>query len=75
VQKIMVDTAREAIAWGRKEAEAETAELAKKMAAEGARVISVNRAPFAERALSAVKGMEQDGAWSSGLYQRIRDIR
>jgi hypothetical protein len=38
-------------------------------------VISVNRAPFAERALSAVKGMEQDGAWSSGLYQRIRDIR
>jgi len=75
VQKIMVDAAREAIAWGRKEAEAETADLAKKMAAEGARVITVNRAPFADRALSAVKGMEQDGAWSTGLYQRIRDIR
>lgn len=75
VQKILVDTAREAIAWGRKEAEAETAELAKKMAAEGARVITVNRAPFAEKALSAVRGMEQDGAWSTGLYQRIRDIK
>jgi tripartite ATP-independent transporter DctP family solute receptor len=75
VQKIMVDAAREAIAWGRKEAEAETAEIAKKMASEGARVINVNRAPFADRALSAVRGMEQDGAWSTGLYQRIRDIR
>ncbi len=75
VQKIMVDAAREAIAWGRKEAEAETADIAKKMAAEGARVITVTRAPFAERALAAVRGMEQDGAWSTGLYQRIRDIR
>jgi hypothetical protein len=45
------------------------------MASEGARVINVNRAPFADRALSAVRGMEQDGAWSTGLYQRIRDIR
>ena len=75
VQKIMLDAAREAIAWGRKEAESETAEITRKMAAEGARVITVNRAPFAERALSAVKGMEQEGAWSAGLYQRIRDIR
>jgi TRAP-type C4-dicarboxylate transport system substrate-binding protein len=75
VQKIMVDAAREAIAWGRKEAEAETDQVAKKMAAEGAKVITVNRAPFAERALAAVAAMEQEGAWSQGLYQRIRDIK
>lgn len=75
VQKVMADAAREAIAWGRKEAEAETSEITKKMAAEGARVINVNRTPFADRALSAVKGMEQEGAWSAGLYQRIRDIK
>lgn len=75
VQKIMVDAAREAIAWGRKEAEAETEQVAAKMAAEGAKVITLNRAPFADRALAAVAGMEQDGAWSKGLYQRIRDIK
>jgi len=75
VQKVLVDAAREAIAWGRKEAEAETTSLASKMAAEGAKVISVNRAAFAERALSAVGAMEADGAWSTGLYQRIRDIK
>lgn len=75
VQKIMTDAAREAIAWGRKEAEAETEQVAKKMAAEGAKVIQVNRAPFAERAVAAVDAMEKDGAWSPGLYKRIRDIK
>lgn len=75
VQKIVTDAAREAIAWGRKEAEAETEEVAKKMAAEGAKVIQVDRAPFAERAVAAVEGMEKDGAWSAGLYKRIRDIK
>ncbi|MFZ4759193.1 MAG: TRAP transporter substrate-binding protein [Burkholderiaceae bacterium] len=75
VQKIMVDAAREAVAWGRKEAEAETEDVVKKMAAEGAKVVSVNRAPFADRALSAVEAMEKDGAWSTGLYKRISDIR
>jgi TRAP-type C4-dicarboxylate transport system substrate-binding protein len=75
VQKIMVDAAKEAVIWGRRESEAETDELTKKMAAEGAKVITVDRAPFAQRALSAVEGMERDGAWPAGLYQKIRDIR
>lgn len=75
VQKVMADAAREAIAWGRKEAEAETDQVVAKMTSEGAKVITVNRAPFAERALSAVAAMEKDGAWSAGLYQRIRDIK
>jgi TRAP-type C4-dicarboxylate transport system substrate-binding protein len=75
VQKIMVDAAREAVAWGRKEAEAETADVTAKMAAEGAKVVMVDRAPFAARALAGVEGMEKDGAWSSGLYQKIREIK
>lgn len=75
VQKIMVDAARESIAWGRKEAEAETEQVVAKMAAEGAKVINLNRAPFADRAISGVAGMEKDGAWSAGLYQKIRDIK
>ena len=75
VQKIMVDAAREAIAWGRKEAEAETDQVVQKMAAEGAKIVKVDRAPFAERAVSAADGMEKDGAWSVGLYQQIRAIK
>lgn len=75
VQKIMVDAAREAIAWGRKEAEAETDQVVKKMASEGAKIVNVDRAPFAERAVSAADGMEKDGAWSMGLYQKIRAIK
>jgi TRAP-type transport system periplasmic protein len=75
VQKIMVDAARESIAWGRKEAEAETEQVVAKMAAEGAKVINLNRTPFADRAISGVAGMEKDGAWSAGLYQKIRDIK
>ena len=47
----------------------------RKMAAEGATVVNVNRAPFAEKAVSAANGMEKDGAWSAGLYQQIRAIQ
>jgi len=75
VQKIMVDAARESVAWGRKQSEAETDEVVAKMAAEGAKVIKVNQAPFADRAVAAVDAMEKEGAWSSGLYQQIRAIK
>ena len=75
VQKIMIDAARESIAWGRREAEAETDQVVAKMTAEGAKVIKLNTAPFADKALSAVDGMEKDGAWTAGLYKRIRDIK
>jgi len=75
VQKIMVEAAREAMAWGRKQSEAETDEVVAKMAAEGAKVIKVNQAPFADRAVAAVDAMEKEGAWSSGLYQQIRAIK
>jgi tripartite ATP-independent transporter DctP family solute receptor len=75
VQKIMVEAARESMAWGRKQSEAETDEVVAKMAAEGAKVIKVNQAPFADRAVAAVDAMEKEGAWSSGLYQQIRAIK
>jgi TRAP-type C4-dicarboxylate transport system substrate-binding protein len=75
VQKVMIDAARESIAWGRKQAEAETDQVVAKMTAEGAKVIKLNTAPFAEKAVSAADGMEKDGAWSVGLYKRIRAIQ
>lgn len=75
VQKIMVDAAKEAIAWGRKQSEGETDEMVKKMTAEGAKVLTVNRAPFADKAIAAVEAMEKDGAWSTGLWKQIREIK
>lgn len=75
LQKILVDSAREAVAWGRKEAEKETEELTTKIASENAKVIRPDRGPFAAKAIDAVQRMEQDGAWSTGLWQKIRDIQ
>jgi len=74
-QKIVQEAAKEAVAWARIEAEKETDEVTKKMAAEGARVVQVNRGPFADKALSAVDQMEKDGAWSPGLWKKIRAIQ
>lgn len=74
VQKIMIDAARESIAWSRKQSEAETEAVVKKMADEGATIIVVNRAPFADKATAAVEQMEKDGAWSPGLWKTIRAI-
>ena len=75
LQKILTDAAQEAVAWGRKESEKETEELTTKIAAEHAKVIRPDRQPFADKAIAAVKQMEQDGAWSTGLWQKIRDIK
>jgi len=75
LQKILTDAAREAVTWGRQESEKETEELTSKIAAEGAKVIKPDRGPFADKAIAAVQQMEQDGAWSAGLWQKIRDIK
>ena len=75
LQKIVTEAAREAVAWGRKEAEKETEELTTKIASEGAKVLKPERGPFADKAIAAVKQMEEDGAWTAGLWQKIRDIK
>jgi TRAP-type transport system periplasmic protein len=75
LQKILTDAAREAVTWARQEAEKETEELTAKVSTEGAKVIRPDRAPFAEKATAAVQQMEKDGAWSEGLWQKIRDIK
>jgi TRAP-type C4-dicarboxylate transport system substrate-binding protein len=75
VQKIMIDAARESVAWARKAAEADTDEMVKKMTAEGARIVTVNRGPFADKAVAAVDQMEKEGAWAPGLWKKIRAIQ
>ena len=75
LQKIVIEAAQESVLWGRKEAEKETEELTSKIAAEGAKVIKPERGPFADKAIAAVEKMEAEGAWSPGLWQKIRDIK
>lgn len=75
LQKILVDAAREAVAWARKESEKETEELTARMAAAKVNVIRPDRQPFAEKAIAAVQRMESEGAWTPGLWQKIRDIK
>lgn len=73
-QQIMIDTAREVTQWGRAEAERQTEETIAQMAAEGATIFEVDVAPFTEKARAGVEEMEQDGVWSPGLWQQIRDM-
>jgi TRAP-type C4-dicarboxylate transport system substrate-binding protein len=71
---VLLDTAAEVTQWARAQAEAETEGLVQKMAEEGATIVQVDPAPFAEKALAGVEEMEQDGVWSAGLWQQIRDL-
>lgn len=75
LQQLVTDAAREATQWARKQAEAETEEIVRKMASEGATVHKVATAPFAEKALAAVEQMEKDGEWSPGLWRKIRALK
>lgn len=75
LQKILVDAAREATQWSRRQAEAETEEIVKKMAAEGATVVEVQAKPFADKAVAGVEQMEKDGEWSQGLWRKIRALK
>ena len=75
LQAMLLETAAEVAQWARTQAEAETEEIVGKMVAEGVKVVKVDPAPFAEKALAGVKEMEADGEWSSGLWQQIRDLR
>ena len=74
LQQILVDAAEEVTQWARTQAEAETEDLVQQMADEGATIVEVDPQPFAEKALSGVATMEQDGEWSQGLWQQIRDL-
>lgn len=75
VQAILVQAAKEALAWQRTTSEAELEEAFAKMKAEGATIIVVDKGPFARAALEGVAAMERDNVWSTGLFQRIQDIR
>jgi hypothetical protein len=44
------------------------------MAAEGATVMPIDRAPINDKAREAVAVMEKDGAWSTGLWEKLQKM-
>ncbi|SME98138.1 TRAP-type C4-dicarboxylate transport system, substrate-binding protein [Tistlia consotensis] len=74
LRKIVTEAAQEAVGWASNEANSETEELYRKMAAEGATIVPVDTAPFAEKARAGVEKMEADGVWSKGLWEQIHNL-
>jgi TRAP-type transport system periplasmic protein len=74
LQKLVTGCAVEAVQNTRKTAELETEDVVRKMAAEGAKVTAINKAPIQQRAKEGVLKMEKDGAWSAGLWDQIQKL-
>jgi len=74
MQKLVTDCAVEAVQNTRKTAQAETEDVVRKMAAEGAKVTAIDKGPIQARARDGVAKMEKDGAWSNGLWEQIQKL-
>ena len=72
-QKLVTDCAVEAVQNTRRTAQLETEDVVRKMAAEGAKVSAIDKAPIQQRAKEGVAKMEKDGAWS-GLWDQIQKL-
>lgn len=75
LQQILVAAAKEAVDWARDQSAKETEEVMSKMAAAGATVHKVDITAIQARSQQAVADMEKDGAWSSGLWKAIQEIK
>lgn len=73
-QKLLTDCAQDAVQNTRKVALAETEDVVRKMAAEGATVTNIDKAPIQQRARDGVVKMERDGSWSTGLWEQIQKL-
>ncbi|MEP7300476.1 MAG: TRAP transporter substrate-binding protein [Caldimonas sp.] len=73
-QKVLSDCAVEAVQNTRKVAQLETEDVVRKMAAEGATVTTIDKAPIQQRAKEGVSRMEKDGAWAPGLWDQIQKL-
>jgi TRAP-type C4-dicarboxylate transport system substrate-binding protein len=74
MQKLVSDCAREAVANTRKLADQETEDVVRKMAAEGAKVTTIDKRPVQQRAKEGVAKMEKEGAWTPGLWEQIQKL-
>jgi len=74
MQKLLTECAVEAVQNTRKTAQQETEDVVRKMAAEGAKVSAIDKAPIQQRAKEGVAKMEKDGAWTPGLWDQIQKL-
>ncbi len=74
MQKLLSDCAVETVKATRMMAQAETEDVVKKMAAEGAKVTPIDKAPIQQRAKEGVAKMEKDGAWTPGMWDQIQKL-
>jgi TRAP-type C4-dicarboxylate transport system substrate-binding protein len=74
MQKLLTQCAVDAVQNTRKTAQQETEDVVRKMAAEGAKVSTIDKAPIQQRAKDGVARMEQDGAWTRGLWDQIQKL-
>ncbi len=73
-QQVLQAAAEEAVHWMSETALGDSRATLDKMVAEGATVSEIDNGPFSERARAGVTEMEAEGLWSSGLWQKIRDL-
>ncbi len=74
MQKLLTDCAVDAVQNTRKAAQQETEDVIRKMAAEGAKVSTIDKRPIQQRAKEGVVMMEKDGAWTPGLWDQIQKL-
>ena len=74
MQKLLNACAVDAVQNTRKTAQLETEDVVKKMAAEGAKVSPIDKAPIQQRAREGVSKMEKEGAWAPGLWEQIQKL-
>jgi tripartite ATP-independent transporter DctP family solute receptor len=76
LQKVVVEAAREAVAWARGEAQRVVQETLSKMKKEGAIISTVDTEPFKARLQAAVAKAEAEGLWTTkGLWQKVQEIK
>lgn len=73
-QQVLQAAAKEAVQWMSETALGDSKATLDKMVAEGATVSEIDNGPFSEKARAGVTEMEAEGLWSSGLWQKIRDL-
>lgn len=68
------EAAWEAVNWMSTEAQKDAGAILDKMVAEGATITEIDNSPFSEKARSGALEMEDEGLWSKGLWERIRNL-
>jgi tripartite ATP-independent transporter DctP family solute receptor len=75
LRAVVDESAREAVAWARGEAQKVAEETLGKMRAEGAKIDTMDTRALQERLREAVGKAEAEGLWTRGLWQKVQDIR